>query len=171
MNLDAETIALSQIQYLVRCVQTGIFTLSSLRVKHFAMNMFQVTSLNKKNYKSSITDCLNLVDKYGLESERHLLKILFAQSELATSGSARPTSPQLQVGGLLSYIPRATSHDPDLVFSFWPSTARAFSTDPILSRWSASLWNTFSHNQVGHGRRLNLFPWLPKIWDFLPWGI
>ena len=61
--------------------------------------MFQVTSLNKKNFKSSVTECLLLVQRFGLECERHLLRTLFAYADFVATGNntAKQTSLQLQV--------------------------------------------------------------------------
>lgn len=65
MNLDVETIALSQIQYLV-------------------------TSLSKKSYKSAYSECIEIINRFAhnstkssrnfnCEAEKHLIRCLFAQ--------------------------------------------------------------------------------------------
>jgi len=54
MNLDPLSFALSQISYLV-------------------------IGLTKKNYRSSVSECRDLVSQFGFEVQRHLLRCLFSQ--------------------------------------------------------------------------------------------
>ncbi|XP_071959089.1 CCR4-NOT transcription complex subunit 1-like isoform X2 [Antedon mediterranea] len=72
MNLDSLSLALSQISYLVG-------------------------NLNKKNYKSSVTEIYNLVQQHSLEGERHLLRCLFSHVDFSTDGKSGTKDFQAQL--------------------------------------------------------------------------
>ncbi len=42
-----------------------------------------MTSLTKKNYKSSVSECRQLCQRFGVEAERHLFKNLFSRVDFA----------------------------------------------------------------------------------------
>ena len=58
--------------------------------------MLQVQNLNKKNYRSSVTECRELVNCYGAELQRHLFRSLLSQlPSKAQHAKAKDLSPCL----------------------------------------------------------------------------
>jgi CCR4-NOT transcription complex subunit 1 len=47
---------------------------------------YLVSNLNKKNYKSSIAELADLVEKYGFDADRHLFRWLLSYVDLSTDG-------------------------------------------------------------------------------------
>ncbi|XP_033113474.1 CCR4-NOT transcription complex subunit 1-like isoform X3 [Anneissia japonica] len=85
MNLDSLSLALSQISYLV-------------------------ANLNKKNYKSSVTEVSYLVQQHGLETDRHLLRCLFSHVDFScgdSKGSGKDFQAQLLIQECASLVSKS----------------------------------------------------------------